>query len=220
MLLAVAHGALMERDSTFALTQLLAIEKEHPSHPSLHHLKALAFHAKHDFPSAIASARRAVELDPKFSDARNTLGKLLMDAGRSGEALPHLRQAAADPVYRDTYKPRTNLGILHYRRGEWADASRELGQAIQTAPAQACIAYYYRGHLELRESRFSEAVRDYERASSRTCAGFPDAHLALGIAYEHSHQYEKARRKFLEIQKRYPETGAADQAMQRLRNIP
>ena len=84
----------------------------------------------------------------------------------------------------------------------------------------SCVAYYYRGHLNLRENRFKEASRDYEHATQKFCAGFADAHFALGVAYLRNKQYDLARKKFLEIKQRYPNTEMADQAMDRLRYIP
>lgn len=220
MLVEVANGALSEGDPTGALENLLRAEREDAKLPELHHSKALAFFMKHDLPAATAEARKAVELKEDYTEANNTLGKLLMDQGKALEATPFLSRAANDPIYRESYKPLTNLGILEYRRGDTAGASRYFSRAIEAAPSLACIAYYYRGHIHMKDSRFREAVADYDNAGKKACAGFADAHLAMGLAYERNKQFDLARKKYLEIQNRYPNTKVAEQAVSHLRYLP
>jgi Tfp pilus assembly protein PilF len=214
-----ANASLSEGDPTGALQNLTVAESLAPSNPEVHHSKALAYHAKSDLNAAIAEARRAVALLPSYSDANNTLGKLLMDAGKPAEAEAPLLKAANDPLYRDAYKPHTNLGILYYRLGKLKKAGENLDRAAKEAPQYACVAYYYRGHLRLKEGRFAKAAQEYDRATQKACANFADAHLALGIAYERGKQYELARRKFLSIREAFPNTKVAEQAMERLKYL-
>jgi tetratricopeptide (TPR) repeat protein len=188
--------------------------------PSIYHSRALAFNAKSDPERAAVEARKAIKLAPRYMDAHHTLGKLAMDLGRFEEAEKHLLIAANEPLYREGYKARTALGVLAYRRGMYARASEHLRKAVETEPQTACVAYYYQGHIALKNAAFKDAVQKYTEASRRYCSGFADAHLALGIAYERDKQYDRARKKFLDIRKAFPETKAADQAMERLRFIP
>jgi Tfp pilus assembly protein PilF len=220
MLIEIANSALIEGDAIGALENLLKAEKEDPKLPELFHSKALAYYLKHDVPTAIAQARKAVELKPDYSDANNTLGKLLIDAGQMDLAIEPLTAASMDPIYRDAHKPLTNLGIIYYRRGSYDLAEKNFSRAIQESPDGACVAYYYRGHLRLRESRFSDAQSDYDKAGKRSCTGFADARLALGITYERSKQYELARKTFVEVNDRFPNTKVAEQAMKHLRFLP
>lgn len=215
-----ANGSLSEGDPTGALGYLLQAESADPKLPELHHTRALAFHAKNDPIAALQSARKAVSLNPTYSAANNTLGKLLLDQGNLKEAEKHLAAAANDSLYRDAYRPQTNLGILFYRQGEYSKSRLYLDRAVQSSPALACVAYYYRGHIHLKESRMQDAIKDYDRAVQKICAGFSDAHLALGIAFERSKQYDRARKKFVEIQQRYPDTPVAEKAIERLRYLP
>lgn len=220
MLVEVANGALLEGDSTSALENLLKAEQQDPSLPELHHSKAIAFAMKEDLSTALAEAREAIRLHPKYSDANNTLGKLLMDAGRLDEAVGPLTTAAKDPLYRDAPRAFTNLGILYHRKQNTEKALYNLERAIALAPTSACIAYYWRGQIRLEQSRANEAIRDFEKASRGLCAGNGEAYLALGMAYEKTQQFDLARKKFLEIQERFPSTSLADQAVNHLRFLP
>lgn len=220
MLVEIANGAIAEGDPTGALQNLARAEAEDDSLPELHHSKALAYHLRREPAKAIQCARRALELKPEYADANNTLGKLLLDDGKLTDAEAPLMIAAENPLYEEAFKPLTNLGILHYRQNQWEKSQSYFDRAILASPQAACIAYYYRGHLELKQSQFNEAVRDYQQASRKLCTGFLDAHLALGIAYERGRQYSEARKKFLEIQQRYPNTKVAEQAVSHLRTLP
>ena len=231
MYVEVANAALLEGDPTGALEQLLMAEAEDSSLPELHHSRALAFAAKGEPAQAMVSAKRAVKLKPDYTDANNTYGKLLLDSGRYEEALDPLTRAANDSINREAYKAFTNLGILQYRQGRMNLARENFDRAIRGAPEMACVAYYYRGHLHLKQAasktsgqnspgEYGSAVADYVKASKKYCSNFTEAHLALGIAYEQSKQYQLARAKFLEIQTRYPETQVASQALSHLRTLP
>lgn len=220
LLLQIANGAFAEGDTISALQHLHAAEKEDPSIPEIHHTRALAYFVKGEQSLAVESARLAVRLKPDYSDANNTLGKLLMDSGKPQEAIPYLQKAARDTLYRDSYKPYSNLGILHYRRGEFAKAMTYLDKAISQGQGTACVAYYYRGHLHLRASRFGAAISDYDSATRNACGSFREAHFALGIAYEKSGDLVKARRKFVEVQQQFPSSRVAAQAMSRLQALP
>jgi Tfp pilus assembly protein PilF len=220
MFVQIANGALVEGDPTGALHNLLKAEEEDANLPELYHSKALAYYGKHDLDSALHAVRKAILIKPNYAEANNTFGKLLIDAGKYEEAEKPLKVAANDALYRDSYKAWINLGILKYRRNDLVQSELYLNHAIQDAPSQACIAYYYRGHIRLKDQKLNEAIRDYSQATKKLCAHFGEAHVALGLAYKQNQQIDLARKTFLEIQKRYPNTRFAEQAMEHLRYLP
>jgi len=220
LIMNVAAGSIDEGDPTGALISLSEVEEILPNSPQLHHLKALAYYYKKNLDTALAESRKTVALQPGYSDGNNTLGKLLIDTGHYNEAVPYLTKAANDPLYRDAYKAQTNLGILQYKLVNYSQAVHSLDRAIEMNPMMACAAYYYRGQIRLKNSLFETAIRDFEKATQKYCGNFEDAQFSIGIAYFRSKQYDLARKKFLEIQKLYPDSAMADKAMEQLRYIP
>ena len=216
----VGNSALLEGDSIGALENFIRAEKEDPLLPELHHSKALAYFSKKDYENAIRSVRRAVELKKDYSDANSTLGKLLTDQGKSDEAIPYLTRAASDSLYRESYKPLTQLGLIHYQKGQFSPAESFFARAVQEGRGMACIASYYHGHIRMREGRRSEAIHDYEAASQKFCAQFAEPRLAIALAYKKNGQLELARKYLVEVQSRYPGTQVAEQAMHHLRYLP
>lgn len=220
LLLDVANGALIEGDPTGALATLMQAEQEDPDMPEIHQSMALAYYAKSNVSEALKEAQTSVRLAPKYADANNTLGKILVDTGHYSDAVGPLSIAANDPLYRETYKALTNLGILYYRTGDLNRASNYFARAIESSRDQACIAYYYRGHLKLRAGDYTDAIRDYQQATKKACGGFADAHLAIAITYERTHQYDLARKDYIQIEQRFPNSKVADQANEHLKNLP
>lgn len=216
----LAEASLGDNDPTGALQELLKAEEIDSELPSLHHVRALAYLAKSDLPSARDSARRAHELAPKDSPIATTYGKILIDLNRYADAEGVLLPAARDPLYREAYRPRTNLGILNLRRGDYSAARFHFDRAIQESPEQACVAYHFRGQLGVKQGRLKDAIKDLERSTQRICAGYGEAEVSLGSALVSDRQYDRARKKFLEINDRFPGTTWADAAMERLRGLP
>jgi Tfp pilus assembly protein PilF len=215
-----AAGAMSDGQPVTALQDLAQAEKIAPKMPEIFHTRALVYVKKGEFPQAIAAAKRAVELNPKYSAAQTTLGKLLMDQGHPDEAIEHLKAAAADDLYPEAYKPLTSLGILYYRKMDLKQAGLYFDKAVAADPRGACVAYYYRGHIHLHQGEFRQAIHDYDQATRRFCAGFAEAHLALAIAYERDKQYDSARKKYLEIKDHFSNTSVAEQAMSHLKYLP
>lgn len=216
----VADGAVREGDPTGALQFLQEAESHDATLPELHHVRALALVQKHEYAAAILSAEKALRIMPDYAEASNTLGRLLMETGRPAEAIPYLQRAASNLVFRESYKADINLGILYYRTGQEALSRKHLDHAILVAPMQSCVAYYYRGHLDLKAGKMSDAISDYEKATLRFCGKFADAHLALGMALVRDHQYERARKKLLDVYRIFPESNVAKQAMEQMRRLP
>lgn len=219
-LIQAADGALVEKDPTGALQYLKDAERFDPDIPDLYHTQALAYYQKHDLESAIISARKAVGLKPDFSEANNTLGHYLLEKGSMKESETYLLRAANDPLYRDSFRPLTNLGILFYRKGDLRNSERYLDRAIATRSDLSCLAHYYRGHIRIKEGNLKEALADYEKSVKKLCGGYGDAHYALGVALEKNKQYDLARKKFVEIKERYPDSTLSKKAAEHLRYIP
>ena len=107
-----------------------------------------------------------------------------------------------------------------HRRGDIATAQREFQRATEDAPADACIAYYYLGHIRLKQSKFNDAATYYDKETQRLCASFTDAHLAVALAYQRAGRIDQARKKYLEIRQNFPQSPAATVAIKKLTELP
>lgn len=219
LLIEAANGSLMENDPIGALQFLQRAEELDSKYAPIYHAKALAYSVRKDFPMALQEMKKSVDLDPENPFALNTYGKFLLDAGRLDEAEAPLLKAGNNPTFREAFKANSNLGILYYRKGDMERADQRFIRAINDDAANACIAYYYRGHIQVKKSQLLEAEKLYERATQKQCAAFADAHLALGMMYERQGKNDDARKKYLEMKQNFPEAKASDAAMERLKRL-
>lgn len=219
LLIEAANGSLMENDPIGALQFLQRAEELDPKYAPIYHAKALAYSVRKDFPTALQEMKKSVDLDPENPFALNTYGKFLLDAGRLDEAEAPLLKAGNNPTFREAFKANSNLGILYYRKGDMERADQRFTRAINDDATNACIAYYYRGHIQVKNNQLLEAEKLYERATQKQCAAFADAHLALGMMYERQGKKDEARKKYLELKQNFPEAKASDAGMERLKRL-
>lgn len=220
ILVQLAFGTLTDGDPTGALQKLKEAEALDDESSDLYHVRALAYYFKKDFENAISASQKAIQLKPDFSGAKTTLGVILLETGRMNEAIGHLTEAANDGLNREAFKALTALGIIQYKNLNFEKSQEFMTRAINADPVSSCKAYYYRGHIHLKDGNLSKALKDYDHATKMVCGGFADAYLAKGIAYERSKNYEEAKKVFLMVHQRFPKTEIAEQAMTHYRGLP
>jgi Tfp pilus assembly protein PilF len=98
-----------------------------------HHYYGLARLARQDHARAVAHFRRAVEIEPGYTDARVNLevqlGNARVRQGALAAAVPHYRAALA--VAPATAEAHYNLALVLERLGRRAEAQRHLAEAVR-----------------------------------------------------------------------------------------
>jgi eukaryotic-like serine/threonine-protein kinase len=122
------------------------------------------------YEDAAASFRRVIELQSDNAQGYQQLGTVLQALGRDDEALEQYRRATniqpSPPAF-------SNMGTLHYRRGEFAAALDAYNASLALRPNSA-IGHRNRGDTLRRLNRSAEAVVAYREALRLT-----DASLAV-----------------------------------------
>jgi Tfp pilus assembly protein PilF len=214
-----AAASIKDADYTGAFQFLKQAEDLESDLPELHHTRAVVYYTQKQFDLAIESARKSVSLSEEFRDGWTTLGRIQMEIGKFQDAEASLQKAVEDLSFRDVFKGFTNLGILHYRQGDFAKAEDAFQRSMRIDPLRSCYAHYYMGHIQLKRGDLIAATDSYRRAAERLCSGFQDAHLAHGIVLQRRKEFGKAREKFIELAKLFPNTEVAREAALRLRSL-
>lgn len=106
-----------------------------PHFAPLHHHLSMIEEDRGDLESAIASSRRASELDSRRAEIKTNLGRLLSLVGRHEEAAPLLRSAVdARP---DLFEARMSLGTVLAQTGNVSAARNEFAEAVRLQPGNA-----------------------------------------------------------------------------------
>lgn len=180
------------------------------SSAELHILIGRAYQDGNQFELATKEFRKALTLNPSAVRAHSYLGSLLLQQ-RGDEAFAEARgEFLAELVHNPTdYSSHLNLGIIHFKKAEFALAEQEFIKAALARPESA-EAELRLGQILYAEGRPVEAVKALRKSilldgSSR---GARSAHEALSTALDKLGEHDEARRES-EIAKRV-ETAQGD----------
>jgi tetratricopeptide (TPR) repeat protein len=168
---------------------------------------------------ALPHLRRAVEIlrsqaaeDPErgaiYGEARNSLGAALVATGRAQEALPILRELAADVHYPSQHLAHANLGMAYLAMRQYRDAVRVLERAVAGRP-DFCVGQYRLGEAYLHLEDYGRALEALDRAlNSRAtgCDRIQPALRARGEVHARLHQPDAARADFTRCRDLGPDT--------------
>lgn len=124
-----------------------------------YHLGVARYHLR-DYPSAEAALRTATRLDPRRARYPGWLGLVLLEQGRSAEAIVAFEVAiAANPRYPNALY---QLGRAYLAAGRLEDAEPHLRRALLLDPRHA-EAFYSFSQMLLRQARHAEAKQALAR---------------------------------------------------------
>lgn len=103
--------------------------------PAYHILGLVRSELKEDA-EAEAAFRRALDLVPQFSDARNSYGGFLCKRQRYNEAFAQFEAAIKNPLYDHPEVALANAGLCAIRQGDLAKAEDYLEQSLRRVPNQ------------------------------------------------------------------------------------
>jgi tetratricopeptide (TPR) repeat protein len=145
-----------------------------------------------DFPAAIESLRKALQLKPAVAEANTTLGIIYLKQGRLQEAREALRaELSAHP---DDVTARKTLATVLDLEGEVDQAIDVLRPLVRAKPDLA-DGRYLLGKVLLARGAAAEAVEEL-RAAVRLSPEYVNAYYQLGQAYQKLGKSELAEEQF------------------------
>ncbi len=151
-----AAGNLTEQDAKYreALRELLEAEKtggmlsEHEYLLGFVYFVGFRRHQDAEQHLLAAITKRKQERDEEYPEAENTLGTLLVDAGRAKEALPYFEKARTNLLYATPYYAEQEMGWALYKLGRHDEAVAHLQRALVAQP-DLCGAYIKLAEVEV-----------------------------------------------------------------------
>jgi Tfp pilus assembly protein PilF len=109
-------------------------------------------------------ARRALQIDEKFRDARNTLGQILIHQKRFTEAIAVLEPLTKDPAFESSFLAWGNLGWAQVLAGQVDQGIESLRNSV-TEP-RFCVGYYRLGVAYEKKGDLAAAEQSLSNALS------------------------------------------------------
>jgi protein O-GlcNAc transferase len=180
-----AHQAGNLGRAEFLYRLILAGDKRNSA--ALHFLGLISLQ-RGDCEAAEQSIRKALKLNPKYSDAHCNLGMVLQKLGRRDEALASYNKAVAiEPRYADAHY---NRGTLLKELGRLDDALASYEKALASKPDHV-DAHLNRGSVLHELKRFDEAVTSFDKALALR-PDYPEAYFNRANAQRELRRYGDA----------------------------
>ncbi len=137
------------------------------TNPNAYYQQCLKFEAGNDLTTAAQNCRNALELDPKYNDAKIALARILVAQGNTGEAQSLLNDVGG------ANNPEVSLLLadIALKNQQYSEAASHVrtAQGILAENSNAQLearAYFVQGQIEEAQSDFSNALEHYRSAST------------------------------------------------------
>jgi Tfp pilus assembly protein PilF len=217
--LRVGTSMLQNGNYPQALSELLKAEELDNTNPVVQNNLGLVYFARNRLDLAAQHIRRALQLKSDYTDAKNNLGRVLIEQEKYPEAQQILTEALKDLTFPNPEKPYLNLGLASFRQRQFKEAKNHLLHALEYQ-RNNCMAQtlYGRSLLELKE--YANAASALDRAIGfcrNEEADEPQYYSAL--AYYQLGEQRKAETRLDEIIKIYPNGRYRDRARSMLETM-
>lgn len=143
-----------------AIQLLQRARATNPNDANVPNALGLALLYKKDYPAALKAFAEALKMDPSFVEARNNRGVTLMEAGKLDEAEKDFDAILQGPPSTGKVNAHYNMGLLHKKRGRWAEAETEFSLVLADS-AQNTGAFRERGLARTMRDDFRGALEDF-----------------------------------------------------------
>jgi tetratricopeptide (TPR) repeat protein len=195
----MAAGDVQKESLDKAIEQFEAILKLQPddSYSALWLARLYRFENQHDASEKVL--RGILQHDPDNGQALEQLSQLLIDEGRSQEAVTLLSQAAGDSSSPDLYDL---LGDAYSQQKDYAKAEDSYRKAVEEEPEEASHRHGL-GQALIAQDKYAEALEQFKKLSELE-PGTADNYLRMAELYRRLGQFDQAETSLLRAKQLSP----------------
>ena len=150
-----------------------------------------------DFPTAAREFRRAIEINPSYSDGHQMNSYYLATMGRFDEALAEMKRALElDPI---SLEKTTGIGEILYQQRRYQEAIEQYRKALEM-DSNSGFTHWALGRPLLAQGKFNEAIAEFQKAIPLS-GDSPDEPSELARAYALAGRRDEALRIIDELKK-------------------
>jgi type IV pilus assembly protein PilF len=169
---------MTEGNAQGALGEYLIAEKEDPDLPQVQNALGLVYgFSLGRADEAEAHFKKALELQPDFSEASNNYGAFLLQRGRFADAIPQFEKALGNPLYQQRSVAECNLGWALYKSGKPELGLSRIRAALLVAP-KYCKGWRQLGVIHSERAAVDDAAEAFDHYA-QSCPDAADAHLQV-----------------------------------------
>ncbi|MCB0355403.1 MAG: tetratricopeptide repeat protein [Bdellovibrionales bacterium] len=216
--LSIGTGHLNQGMYPQALSELTLALNYDEENPLIHNNLGIAYFVRKKFSESERHLKRAIELNPNYTEARNNLGRVLIEMNLLNEAVSELKIANKDLTYTNPEKTKSNLGIAYFKLNQFNEARKFLGESLKLR-SQHCATsnYFARSLFELKH--YEQAAIAFDQAINNCKSeSFDEPVYYSGLTYFKLNKKKESLTRFDEVLENYPNGQYSDLA-QKMINI-
>ncbi len=189
-----------------AMTELSRAEQLDDSNPFILNNLGIAYYLRGRLKPAEDRFKKAIKIEPRFSEAKNNLARTLIDQDRPDEALKILREVEGDLTYPSPEKTLSNFGLAYFSKGSYQKAEDYLLRSIQIR-RDSCTTVNLYGRTLLEMKRLKQSAEMLDRAIEFCRSSkFEEPLYFSAMSYFSLGEKEKSRARLEELLKDYPQS--------------
>ena len=210
--LKIGTGHLSKGDYPNALNQLMIAAELDPKDPVIQNNLGLSYFVREKYIKAEKHLREAVKIEKKYTEARNNLGRVLIELSLHKEAIKELKIAQEDLTFPYPEKPLIYLGIAHFNLGLFREAIDAFKRSLQIKPENcAASSFLGRSHFALKE--YPKAAQTLDQAiNSCKNMSFDEPHYYSALSYYQIGQEKQAISRLKNLVSQFPNGKYAERA--------
>ncbi len=217
------HGKKLFEEKKYdtALQYLEKVTGEKNNFADVYNMLGLIYYGDSRFEDAIKSFKRAIEINPNYTEASLNLSVVYNELGmfdQSSEIYLHAKETRTDTQsYLDPYvkgklaNMHAGLGTIYKDLGFYAQAVEEFRKALELRPEfvdlRTHLGAVYRDMLD-----YANSVRELEDAI-KTNPEYAPARIQLGLTCYTMGQHERAKTEWLKVLRQQPDNKMAQMYM-------
>jgi len=194
---ALAVASLKRTNYKQSVEEIAMAEEIDDTDPEVYLIKGLIYFSIEDYAVAEDSYKKAIELDPNYSEAHNNICVLYLKRKRYDDAIKHCLIAAEDRLYKTRFKAYTTAGVAYFNKGDREKAEELYAKSLKINPVYVYTLIEY-GKLYSSYGRLDDAIDSFKKAVE----GYPyyvEAHINLGKVYVQKKEIKNACDSFNKV---------------------
>ncbi len=212
-------GLLEKRQYPAALRELLEANRLDSNSAVIKNNLGTAYFLRSRYKEAEDYYREALAMEPKYTDARNNLGRLLIELNRIPEAVTELKKASEDLTFLNPEKPLANLGLAYFKTRDYRTAQKILTDSLALRRDHCqTLNLFGRTYFEL--SEFAKAATALDQAA-KSCLNenFDEPFYFSALSYLRMGRKSEAIARLEEALSKYTHGGYTEKTRQLLQSL-
>lgn len=181
----------MDNNITAALAELYQSLGFNEQNAKSHHMLGFIYLGRRQYSDSLKHLARAVELDPKFFEARSNYGALMLAMENWDQAIELLSPMLNEPLFPTPYLLHNNLGWAYFNLKKYALAEKSFKMALFLNP-KMCLAYNNLGMVHEQQRKYQDAQDAYSEAV-KSCPGYQEPLFHMAVMLQNLNRPEDAR---------------------------